>query len=123
MPQAMTQEIFQREIRVGIIGANASRSWANWSHIPAIKGLPGLRLAAVATRGERSAREAAEAFGADRWFADPLTMIRDEQIDLITISVNVALHREFVLAALQAGKAIYCEAPPRAKRRRGRGNS
>jgi predicted dehydrogenase len=111
MPQATTQEIPQREIRVGIIGANASRSWANWSHIPAIKGLPGLRLAAVATRSERSAREAAEAFGADRWFADPLTMIRDEQIDLITISVNVALHREFVLAALQAGKAIYCEAP------------
>jgi hypothetical protein len=38
-------------------------------------------------------------------------MIRDERIDLITISVKVAAHRELVLAALEAGKAVYCEAP------------
>jgi hypothetical protein len=40
----------QNEILVGIVGANAEKSWAKVSHVPAIKGLPGLRLAAVATR-------------------------------------------------------------------------
>ncbi len=44
----------QNEIRVGIVGANAEKSWAKDSHVPAIKGVPGLRLAAVATRNERS---------------------------------------------------------------------
>src|SRR5580700_7958430 len=101
----------QKEIRVGIVGANAKASWAKVSHVPAINGLPGLRLAAVATRSEQSAREAAEAFGADRWFSDPFAMIRDERIDLVTIAVKVPAHRELVLAALDAGKAVYCEAP------------
>jgi predicted dehydrogenase len=40
----------KKEIRVGIVGANAKKSWANASHVPAIKGLPGLKLAAAATR-------------------------------------------------------------------------
>jgi Oxidoreductase family, NAD-binding Rossmann fold len=97
----------QKQIRVGIVGANSQRSWANMSHVPAINGLSGLRLAAVATRNEQSARKAAEAFGADRWFSDPLAMIGDDQIDVITISVNVPAHRELVLAALDAGKAVY----------------
>src|SRR5580692_12486218 len=59
----------------------------------------------------QSAREAAEAFGADRWFSDPLEMIRDDLVDLVTIAVKVPAHRDLVLAALHAGKAVYCEAP------------
>lgn len=101
----------QTEIRVGIVGANAQKSWASMSHVPAINDLPGLKLAAVATSTERSAREAAKAFGADRWFSDPFAMIANDEIDIITISVKVPAHRELVLAALEAGKAVYCEAP------------
>ena len=81
------------------------------SHVPAINGLPGVKLSAVATRNEQSAREAAAVFGADRWFSDPFAMIRDERIDVITIAVQVPAHRELVLAALEAGKAVYCEEP------------
>jgi predicted dehydrogenase len=103
--------MIQKEIRVGIVGADATASWAKAAHVPAIKGLPGLRLAAVATRNEDSAREAAEAFGADRWFSDPFAMIRDEQVDLITVAVKVPAHCDLVLAALNSGKAVYCEAP------------
>ena len=107
----MQRALAQKEIRVGIVGANTKASWAKVSHVPAINGLPGLKLAAVATRNEQSAREAAEAFGADRWFSDPFAMIRDDRIDVITIAVKVPAHRELVLAALDAGKAVYCEAP------------
>jgi predicted dehydrogenase len=103
--------VTQKEIRVGIVGASTKANWAKVSHVPAVKGLPGVRLAAVATRSEQSAREAAEAFGADRWFSDPFAMIRDDRIDIVTIAVKVPAHRELVLAALEAGKAVYCEAP------------
>jgi predicted dehydrogenase len=107
----MQKAVTQKEICVGIVGADTKASWAKVSHVPAVNGLPGLKLAAVATRNEQSAREAAEAFGADRWFSDPFAMIHDDRIDLITIAVKVPAHRELVLAALEAGKAVYCEAP------------
>jgi predicted dehydrogenase len=101
----------QKEIRVGIVGANAKAGWAKVSHVRAINGLPGVKLAAVATRNEQSAREAAETFGAARWFSDPFAMIRDERIDVVKIAVKVPDHRDLVLAALDVGKAVYCEAP------------
>ena len=100
-----------KDIRVGIVGANPTAGWAMLSHIPAINGLRGLKLAAVATRNEQLARHAAEVFGADRWFSDPFAMIRDSQIDIVTIAVKVPEHRNLVMAALDAGKAVYCEAP------------
>jgi len=101
----------QKDIRIGIVGANSTASWAKVSHIPAIQSLRGVKLAAVATRNEQSAREAADAFGAEHWFSDPFAMIRDDRIDLVTVAVNVPAHRDLVLAALEAGKAVYCEAP------------
>lgn len=99
------------KFRVGVIGADTQASWAGAPHIPALKAQPSLVLAAVATRREASARAAAEAFGAERWFADPYAMIEDADIDLITVAVNVPAHKDLVLAALRAGKAVYSESP------------
>ena len=101
----------QKVISVGIVGASANGNWAKLSHVPAINGLPGLKLAAVATSNKQSARLAAEAFGANHWYSDPFAMINDDLIDVITICVKVPAHRDLVLAALAAGKAVYCEAP------------
>ena len=101
----------EKELRVGIVGADSKPGWAKVSHVRAVIGLPGVKLAAVTTRNEQRAREAAEAFGADRWFSDPFAMIRDDQVHLATIAVKVPAHYELVLAALDAGKAVYCEAP------------
>src|SRR5258705_4051259 len=103
----------QREIRVGVIGADTKTSWAKVSHVPAINDLQGLRLAAVATRNEQSAREAAKAFGADRWYSDPFAMIRDDRIDIVTVAVAVPAHRGLVLAAPAAGAAGCLQGAPR----------
>ncbi|GHG96335.1 Gfo/Idh/MocA family oxidoreductase [Comamonas sp. JC664] len=100
-----------KPLRVGIIGADTKASWAGASHIPAVQAQPALVLAAVATRKEESAKAAAKAFGAERWYADPYELICDERIDVVTVAVKVPAHRELVLAALEAKKAVYCEAP------------
>jgi predicted dehydrogenase len=105
------EDMADRKFRVGIIGADTRASWAGASHIPALQAQPSLVLAAVATRREESARAAAEAFGAKRWFADPYAMIADADIDVITVAVKVPAHRELVMAALKAGKAVYSESP------------
>jgi predicted dehydrogenase len=108
----MEQQIMASSvIRVGIIGADTKASWAGASHIPALAAQQQFVLAAVATRREKSAREAAELFGAERWYADPYELINDPSIDLVTVAVKVPAHRELVLAALTAGKAVYSESP------------
>lgn len=101
-------------VRVGIVGADAKASWAKLSHVPAIAALPGVRLAAVATRSQTSAREAADAFGVEHAFGDPLAMIASDAsdaVDVVTIAVRVPAHRDLVLAAIAAGKTVYCESP------------
>lgn len=98
-------------LRVGIIGADTRASWAGAAHVPALQANPGLTLAAVATRREDSAKAAAEAFGAQRWYANPYDLIQDADVDIVTVAVKVPAHRPLVLAALQAGKAVYSESP------------
>jgi predicted dehydrogenase len=100
-----------QEVRVGIVAADTKAGWVKVSHVPAVIGLPSVKLAAVTTGSEQGAREAAEAYGADRWFSDPLAMIRDDQVDIVTIAVTVPSHHELVLTALNAGKALYSKAP------------
>ncbi len=100
-----------QEIRVGVVGANAERSWAKDSHIPAIAQLPGLTLAAVATRSEDSAKAAAKAFGAPHWFSDAAALCASDAVDLVAVCVKVPEHEAVIRAALAAGKHVYCEWP------------
>ena len=98
-------------LRVGIIGANPDGGWARESHIPALQALPGLALAAVAGRTRQSAAASARWFGVSKAYGDAVELFRDPEIDLITIAVTLPAHRELLLAALQAGKHVYCEYP------------
>ena len=96
---------------VGIIGASAERGWAKDSHVPAVRGLQGLQLVAVAAGDEQKAQAAAQAFGAPSGYASGLNLIKDPAVDVVTVAVKVPDHRELVLAAVAAGKHIYCEWP------------
>lgn len=98
-------------LRVAIVGANAARGWARDAHVPALAGLAGVRLEAVSARTQAGAEEAARAFGAVRAFGDSLAMVRDPDVDLVAVTVKVPEHRAVVLAALEAGKHVYCEWP------------
>ncbi len=72
-----------RRIGVGIIGANPDRGWAAQAHIPALKSLSDdFEITALST----SRRESADA-------------------------VKVPHHLELATAAVEAGKAVYCEWP------------
>jgi hypothetical protein len=77
----------------------------------AVQKLQGLKLTAVATRSEKSARAAAEAFGAEHWYDDAFALVRSEDVDIVSICVKVPEHRKVLLAALEAGKHVYCEWP------------
>jgi predicted dehydrogenase len=99
------------QLRVGLVGVNAGRSWAKDSHIPALRSLPEFRIAAVATRKMTTATEAAEAFGALEAYDDFRALVRSDQVDVVSVSVRVPSHMEVVTAALEAGKHVICEWP------------
>lgn len=97
---------------VAVIGADPSgRGFGARAHVPAIVALPDLRLVAVCTAHEDTATRAAGRWGAERAYADFRAAVADPDVDLVTVSVRVRLHRAVVEAALEAGKAVYCEWP------------
>jgi predicted dehydrogenase len=99
------------KIGVGIVGASPSRGFASIAHIPALKALPEFEIVAVCTTRQASAEAAARHFAAAHAFADPGELARHPDVDLVTVSVKVPDHYPPVIAAIEAGKHVYCEWP------------
>src|SRR2546423_2253857 len=98
-------------IRVGIVGANPRQGWAAMAHIPALTALPQFTLTAVCTTRAESAQAAAEAFGAGHAFTDAGDLAAHPEVDLVTVAIRTPAHLDPVVAALDAGKHVYCEWP------------
>src|ERR1700688_1705491 len=99
------------KIRVGIIGANARYGWGSSAHIPALLALPEFEITAVCTSRQETADETAKHFGIPHAFADPHKMVQHPDVDLVSICVRVPFHHQLRMAALNAGKHLYCEWP------------
>jgi predicted dehydrogenase len=99
------------KIRVGIVGASASRGFASIAHIPALRALPQFEIAAVCTARQESAEASARHYGVPLAFSDPEQLARHSEVDLVTVSVKVPDHSRPTMAAIAAGKHVYCEWP------------
>ena len=99
------------KLRVGIVGASASRGFASIAHIPALQALPQFEIVAVCTTRQETAEAAAQRYGARLAFADPVQMAVHPDVDMVTVSVKVPDHYVPVMAAVDAGKHVYCEWP------------
>src|SRR4030088_2899012 len=98
-------------IGVGLIGVNPSWGWAAAAPIPALRALPNYEIRGLSSRSAESARAAGKAFGIKAVFVDHEQLVIQPDIDVVAVTVKVPHHRELVSAALDAGKAVYCEWP------------
>ena len=98
-------------IRVGLIGANVHAGWGGSVHARVINGLPEFELAAVATAHRETAEESASHFGARFAFDDYHALAVHPEVDLVSVAVRVPYHHQMVMAALEAGKHVFCEWP------------
>ena len=98
-------------IRIGIIGANRNYGFGVRAHLPALLSLPEYELTAVCTAHRETAEESARHYGAALAFHDYEAMVRHPDVDVVTVCVRVPLHYPMVMAALNAGKHVYCEWP------------
>jgi predicted dehydrogenase len=104
-----------RKIGIGLIGAG----WMGKAHTVAYRNVPLVfgpepaipRLEMIADINPEWARAAAESLGFARWTADWRTLIDDPQVDVVDITTPNDVHAEIALAALAAGKPVYCEKP------------
>src|SRR5439155_12654528 len=101
----------RNKIRVGMVGANPNRGFASIAHIPALQALPDFEIGAVCMTRQVSADAAARHFGIPLAFSDPEKLARHPDVDLVTVSVKVPDHCVPVMAAIEAGKHVYCEWP------------
>ena len=101
-----------KRIRVGIIGANPDRGWAAQAHIPALKSLSDdFEITALSTSRRESADAASKLFGVPLAFDNHQDLVNSADVDVVAVTVRVPHHLELATAALDAGKAVYCEWP------------
>src|ERR1700722_15804969 len=102
------------KLRVGLIGTGFMGRTHVFVVAPAWKvfDLPfDIELRAVADVTEAAAQRAAAEFGFARATSDWREIIRDPEIEVVDITAPNALHEEMALAAIGAGKHVYCEKP------------
>src|SRR5713226_7479313 len=101
-----------KRIRVGIIGANPERGWAAQAHIPALRSLSDdFEITALSTTRRESADAAGKLFDVAAAFDNHQELVNSAAVDVVAVTVKVPYHLELATAALEAGKAVYCEWP------------
>ena len=102
------------KLRIGLIGTGfMGKAHAfGFTAAPRVFDLPlDPELRTVADITEAAAAEPARRLGFARATADWRTIIADPEIDLVSITAPNALHKSMALAAIAAGKHVYCEKP------------
>src|SRR5438045_5485156 len=95
-------------IRFGILGT--ARVVPHAILAPA-KDTPGVEVSGIASRTLQKAKQFAEAHGIRRGFGSYEALIEASDIDAIYIALPPALHYDWALRAIEAGKHVLCEKP------------
>lgn len=97
-------------IHVGFIGAGGMGN----SHLDAynaLKDTNNLQVASVADCWRKRAEDGAGKVGAPKSYGDYRRVLDSEDVDYVVIATPEHRHAEITIAALDAGKAVYCEKP------------
>lgn len=104
-----------RELGVGMIGYGFMGKMHSYAYasLPFIYDPPPaeIRFAAVCAQSEKSRNLAVERAGYAFSTDDYRELVTRDDVDIVNVCTPNYLHREQVLAALEAGKHVYCDKP------------
>jgi predicted dehydrogenase/threonine dehydrogenase-like Zn-dependent dehydrogenase len=103
-----TQRGFAGKVSVGVLGAG---QYATSTLLPALKSSTTTELVSVCTATGSHAQHAAQKFDFRSCTTDENQIICDPAINAVVIATRHHLHAKQVLAALEAGKHVFCEKP------------
>jgi predicted dehydrogenase/threonine dehydrogenase-like Zn-dependent dehydrogenase len=95
-------------IGIGVLGAG---NFAQNTLLPALKEIPGIALIGVCNATGPRSRNAAEKFGFSYCSNSEDEIVRDAKVKAVIVATRHNLHARQSLAALRAGKAVFCEKP------------
>lgn len=95
-------------VRLGVLGAG---NFASAVMLPALRGLAGVELAAIGSGSGLSAAHAAGKFGFGYTAESSAQILADPAINTVALLTRHNLHARQTLAALAAGKHVFCEKP------------
>jgi predicted dehydrogenase/NADPH:quinone reductase-like Zn-dependent oxidoreductase len=95
-------------IGLGVLGAG---SFAQNTLLPALKAIPGVSFIGVCNATGPRSRNAAEKFGFSYCSNSETELLQDAKINAVLIATRHNLHASQSLAALRAGKSVFCEKP------------
>ncbi|MBI2855991.1 MAG: Gfo/Idh/MocA family oxidoreductase [Chloroflexi bacterium] len=101
----------EERIALGVVGASARYGWGMRAHLPAFLGLPEYELVAVCTTRRETAEESAQRYGARKTYWDYHELVSDPDVQVVDVCVRAPTHYEVAMAALEAGKHVFCEWP------------
>jgi len=73
--------------------------------------MPNVEIVAVADIDEAEARRVAESAGVRRVFTDFRDLLKVDEIEAVDVCLHNNLHAPVSIAAMEAGKHVYCEKP------------
>ena len=95
-----------RNLNAAIIGCGAIHT----THVEALRQMPNASLRAIAEIDISRGRQLAALYGC-HYYHDYREMLQDKTIDVVHICTPHYLHKSMILAALAAGKQVFCEKP------------
>jgi predicted dehydrogenase/NADPH:quinone reductase-like Zn-dependent oxidoreductase len=98
----------QQAVRVGVLGAGV---FATSTLLPAIKRVGGVEMIVASAANGSHARHAAQKFGFRSCTTDEHEIFNNPAVNTVVIATRHHLHAEQVVAALHAGKHVFCEKP------------
>lgn len=81
------------------------------THLRTLGTVPGAKVVVVADPNQEAARAGAAIARADRIRTDPLEAINDPEVHAVAIITPTDTHADLIMAAIQAGKAVWTEKP------------
>jgi len=94
------------KVRVGILGAGA---YTVNRMLPGFMKAPNCEVTTVVNRRRENAEKVAADFGIPHVADDWRQVVESDEVDAVLVGTAPALHKEMVLAALEAGKHVLCQ--------------
>jgi len=104
----VTTEPARAPLGVGVIGVGTMGAY----HAESLaRRIPGARLVGLADPSPGVAERHAAALGCAAWTLDYERLLADPAVEAVVVATPARYHAEAIVAAAQAGKAVFCEKP------------